>query len=134
MPSLPHLLARHARSLGALAILICLGAWAMELSGLVGPCIYCQVQRTAIGLLGLFMLVPRPGWWPFYMASVIAFFGATTAATHHMNGWMTIQKGEFAGFMPLYANGFVLSGSALAIIVGQWMVLRGVNRVEEVRS
>lgn len=125
MPELPRVLGRHSRLLGIAAILLSLSTWTMEWSRVVEVCPYCEVQRTVIGVLGILMLLPaRASWAVMYVASVIAFFGAVTAATQHFNGWSAISKGEFKGFMPIYGNGFLLSAAALAIIVGQWLILR----------
>lgn len=135
MPILPPVLARHARLLGAAAVLLFLATWGMEWSGVVEACLYCQVERTVIGLLGLLMLLSvRGSWAMLYAASVLAFFGAATAATQHFNGWMAINKGEFKGFTPIYANGFVLSAAAVAIIIGQWLILRGLQTSETPHS
>lgn len=128
MPDLPPILARNIRLLGVLAVLISLATWTMEWSGVVEPCPYCEVQRTVIGLLGVLMLLPiRGSWTLLYIASLLGALGAVTAATQHFNGWSAIAKGEFKGFLPIYANGFLLSGAALAIIVAQWMILRAIH-------
>lgn len=127
MPQPPAILKRH-RLIGVLAVLISLATWTMQWTGVVEPCPYCAVQRTVIGLLGLLLLVPpRASWTTLYVGGVVAFFGAAVAAAQHFNGWAAIQKGTFKGFSPLYANGFLLSACALAMIVGEWMLLRHVQ-------
>lgn len=134
MLPLPSILYHRVRTVGAVAILISLATWAMQLTGIVAACPYCAVQRTVIGLLGILMLIPHRSWGVHYAASVAAFFGAATAAAQHINGWMAIHKGEFHGFSPLYGNGFLLSAAALAIIIGQWMILRGIDGDTGTRS
>jgi disulfide bond formation protein DsbB len=119
----------RARTLSVVAILISLAAWSLEWTGVVSPCAYCQVQRTIIGLLGLIALLPQGLGWPrLYVAHVLSAFGAVSASTQHMNGWIALQKGELAE-APLWANSFVLSACALAVIVGQWLLLQGDPRV-----
>lgn len=130
MPPMPALL-RRPHLFGGLAILISLGAWTMQWTGVVDPCPYCEVQRTVIGLLGLMLFIPpRASWTTIYAGSVLAVFGAVVAATQHFNGWAAIHKGTFKGFAPIYANGFLLSACALAVIVGEWMLLRDVQSTE----
>ncbi len=132
MPELPPILARNIRPLGVLALLISIGTWTMEWSGAVEACPYCEVQRTVIGLLGVLMLLPARGSWTILnLASLLGALGAVTAATQHFNGWSAITKGEFKGFLPIYANGFLLSGAALAIIVAQWRMLRAIHTNDE---
>ncbi len=114
---------RNAPLWGGAIVFISLGAWTMEWTGIVEPCIYCQIERSVIGLLGVLLILPFRNWWTRYAGSVIALFGAATAAAQHLNGWKAIQDGSFAGFDPLYANGFLLSAAALVLIVGAWLVL-----------
>ena len=48
----------NIRTIGFIAIVICLGAWALEWAGAVYICPYCRVQRTVIGILGLLLILP----------------------------------------------------------------------------
>jgi len=116
---------RHQRALGIIAIVIGLGAWAMESAGIVYVCPYCRVQRTVIALLGLIMVLPIARHWILqYLASVIGFFGAVVAVNQNFMGWAKISKGEFAFNEQLYIDPFILSGGALLIIIGQlWLIL-----------
>lgn len=64
---------------GILSILICLGTWSIDLFGWVNPCLYCRIERTIIGLLGLIILLPK---FPFnyYLSFVFGFFGASVTS------------------------------------------------------
>ncbi|MDP2107414.1 MAG: hypothetical protein Q8J67_00015, partial [Rhodocyclaceae bacterium] len=74
-------LVRHIRIIGFMGIVISVGAWWLDLDGWVYTCPYCRVQRTAIGLLGLLMILPNPQHWVSrYVASVFAVFGLAVAA------------------------------------------------------
>jgi disulfide bond formation protein DsbB len=116
---------RHQGALGLMAIVIGVGAWAMELAGTVYICPYCRVQRTAILLLGLILLLPTPRHWCCrYIASVLGFFGAVVAVNQNFMGWVKISKGEFSFNEQLYVDPFLLSAGSLFILIGQlWLIL-----------
>lgn len=119
----PPLSRRHIQILGVIAIIISLGAWTMDLTGVVYVCPFCRMQRSVIGLLGLGMLSPISlGWVGRYLATVIGFLGAVVAAMQHFNGWKKISAGKFAFNETIYIDPFLLSGCALFIIVGQVML------------
>ena len=115
----------HQRALGLMAIVIGVGAWAMELAGTVYICPYCRVQRTVILLLGLILLLPTPRHWCWrYIASVLGFFGAVVAVNQNFMGWGQISKGEFSFSEQLYVDPFLLSAGSLFILIGQlWPIL-----------
>jgi disulfide bond formation protein DsbB len=116
---------RHQGALGLMAIVIGVGAWAMELAGTVYICPYCRVQRTVILLLGLILLLPTPRHWCWrYIASVLGFFGAVVAVNQNFMGWVKISKGEFSFNEQLYVDPFLLSAGSLFILIGQlWLIL-----------
>lgn len=120
---------RHQRALGIIAIVIGLGAWAMEFSGAVYICPYCRVQRTVIAILGVIMVLPIANHWiSKYLASVIGFMGAVVAVNQNFMGWLKISKGEFSFNEQLYIDPFLLSGGALFIIIGMlWLILSNGN-------
>lgn len=115
---------RHQRTLGAIAIVIGIGAWAIELAGMVYICPYCRVQRTVIAALGLAMLLPQPRHWLLrYIAFTIGSLGAVVAVNQNFMGWARISKGEFTLGEPWFMDPFLLSGAALFIIIAQvWLV------------
>jgi len=116
---------RHQRALGLVAIVIGVGAWAMELAGTVYICPYCRLQRTVILLLGVILLLPAPRHWGWrYIASVLGFFGAVVAVNQNFMGWVKISKGEFSFNEQLYVDPFLLSAGSLFILIGQlWLIL-----------
>ncbi len=118
MPSLDTL-HRHFRLIAALAILISVATWALDLAGLVYVCPFCRAQRTVIGLLGLLMLLPDPRHWLVrWLAAAFAAFGLVVAVTQHFAGWRRIQAGEFEFAEPFVIDPFLLSGVAIFIITG----------------
>lgn len=125
-------LQKHQRALGIVALVIGLGAWAMEFSGAVYVCPYCRIQRTVIALLGVVMLFPEwRSWLVKYVASVIGFFGAVVAVNQNFMGWAKISQGEFAFSEQLYIDPFLLSGGSLFIIIAQlWLILWTLKKTE----
>jgi len=118
MPTLSAL-HRHIRGIAVLAILIAAATWALDLSGVVYTCPYCRVQRSAIGVLGLLMLLPDLRHWLVrWAATVVATLGAIVAAMQHFNHWKRISAGQFRFADAWYVDPFLLSGAALWIIVG----------------
>jgi disulfide bond formation protein DsbB len=114
---------KHIRLLGVIAIVVCMGAWAVDWLEVVYPCPFCRVQRTIIGVLGAFMILGSSHFILKYFASVFAFFGAGVAMSQHFRGWVKIHKGEFAWYDPIYYDAFILSFLALFIIIAQaWII------------
>jgi hypothetical protein len=120
-----HFWRQNQRVLGIITIVIGVGAWGMEFAGTVYVCPYCRVQRTAILLLGLIMVLPFSRHWiAQYLASVVGFMGAVVAVNQNFMGWVRISKGTFTFSEQLYVDPFLLSGSALFILIGQlWLIL-----------
>src|SRR5579872_2536594 len=49
---------KYIKMCGYLAIVISLATWALDLTELVNKCAFCRTQRTIIGILGVFMILP----------------------------------------------------------------------------
>jgi disulfide bond formation protein DsbB len=117
MNDLLRWLNRNFKLLGIFAILLCVGTWALDLAELVHPCVYCRTQRTAIGLVGVLMLLPQPrAWWVRWAAVVFCFFGAHTSVSQLFLMVKSVNSGEGLGALNLFmATGalFTLTGQAL---------------------
>ncbi|WP_262693702.1 hypothetical protein [Kordiimonas aquimaris] len=118
-----HWLWRNKMIVGLLAVIISIFTWTIELMGMVYVCPFCRTQRTVIGLLGLMMLFPNPGWIVRYVATVIGAFGFAVGATQHFAGWRRIMSGEFEWGEQWYVNSWPLSGFAIFIITGLVLLL-----------
>ena len=117
-------LVNNKRLIGIVAIFICAAAWALELSDLVYVCPYCRAQRTAIGLLGIFLLLPNPRHWiSLYLSSAIAAFGFIVATDQHFSHWKKIMNGSFEWGAQWYMHPWLLSGCALLIISGLLLII-----------
>ncbi|PAJ71973.1 hypothetical protein CJF42_23775 [Pseudoalteromonas sp. NBT06-2] len=105
--------------IGVFAIVICALAWTMELIGSVYICPYCRVQRTVIGILGIILLLPFAYHWLVkYAAIILGVFGAVVASNQHFMGWKKISAGKFQFNENILIDPFLLSGFALAAILG----------------
>lgn len=113
------LLARNLRPIGFAAIAVCIVTWGVDLAGLVHECVYCRTQRTAIGLVGVLMILPDPRrWWIRYAAVTICFLGASVAADQVFLVIRNINAGRPFGLMNL-----VLASGALYALVGMALLL-----------
>lgn len=107
----------NVRWIGLAALVVAVVAWAVDITGLVYECPYCRVQRSVIGILGVFLMLPNPAHWIVrFLASVIGFFGGYVAAAQNFMGWRRMSAGEFAFYEQIYVDPFLLSGCALIII------------------
>ncbi len=121
MDALLAWLNRNLRLLGVVAILVCLSTWAIDLGGLVHECVYCRTERTAIGLVGVLMLLPDPRqWWVRWPGAVFCFFGAHVAVAQLFLIVKSINSGDAFGKLNLFmASGalFTLCGQALLLFM-----------------
>jgi hypothetical protein len=109
----------NLRLLGALAILVCIVTWVIDLGGWVHTCPYCRVQRSAIGLAGILMLLPDPRiWWIRYGAVAVCFLGAHVAAAQIFLVFRNLTSGQ-----PSNPVNLILASGALFILVGQALLL-----------
>lgn len=119
MTTLLDYLSRNLRLLGILAILICAVTWWIDLAGLVHECVYCRTQRTAIGIVGLFMVLPDPRrWWLRYPALCVGFLGAHVAAAQLFLVIRNLNAGE-----PSNPLNLILATGALGVLIGQALLL-----------
>lgn len=99
--------------IGILSILICLGMWSVELAGITEPCIYCQIERTIIGILGIVLLLPTISYINYYLGYVFGFFGASVASNQI---FLMIRNHDFTIEL-------LLATCALFIIIGQVVLI-----------
>ena len=110
---------RNLRLLGALAILVSLVTWGTDLAGWVYECPYCRVQRSAIGVVGVLMMLPDPRlWWLRYGAAAICFLGAHVASAQLFLVFRNLTSGQ-----PSNPLNLILATGALFVLVGQALLL-----------
>ncbi len=76
------LLSNYCRLIGAVTLSVSLITWWMDLADIVSVCIFCRTQRTALGLLGLIMLLPHYRYLTILLASAVACVGLNASAEH----------------------------------------------------
>jgi hypothetical protein len=114
-----EILTRNLRWLGLFSIFLCVSTWALDLAELVHLCVYCRAQRTAIGLVGVIMMLPNPRlWWARYPAVVLCFFGANIACAQIFLVVKSVNAGEPFGALNLF-----MATGALFTLIGQAMLL-----------
>ncbi len=118
-------LTTHIRLLGWLSVGLCLITWAAEFAGLVTPCVYCQTERTAIGVVGIVMIMQHHRYVTMLFGLAIAFLGAEVAAAQIL---LIIKS---ATFMPIYS---VMAPGALFVLTGQALLIVDRARRAEVAS
>lgn len=70
----------YIQPLGAIAIVVAILTWGLELANYVPICPYCQVQRTIIGLLGILMFLPNIRYVTLLLAVVLGLFGTNVSS------------------------------------------------------
>lgn len=111
---------KNIRAVGAVAIFLGAGAWALELFGAVYVCPYCRVQRTVILLLGIIMLLPFARHWiARYVSLAIGWLALVVAADQNFMSWKKISAGEFEWGEHWYIHSFLLSSAAIFILIAQ---------------
>lgn len=103
--------------LGAFSLLVSIGAWALDLTGLVEECVYCRTERTIIGVLGFLMLLSTIHYlikYLFtYLGYVFGYYGAHVASAQI---FMNMRHDHFAMM-------FILATAALFWIIFQVCII-----------
>ncbi|MGY6550936.1 MAG: disulfide bond formation protein B [Erythrobacter sp.] len=120
----PDFLVKNRIALAILAIVVSAATWASDIGGLVYACPYCRVQRTAIGLIGIILLLPFFHHWIMRMiGSTIGVYGLVVAGTQHFNNFLKMHMGTFEWGERWFIHPWLLSGFALFIITALLMIL-----------
>lgn len=120
------LMGRSLIIVGLVGILVSLGAWALDLTGLTYACPYCRVERTSIGFLGLIIIFS-----PYMhhvvsrsLAVTIGGFGFGVAVMQDFTyGWLLMFQGTFKLHEPMYYDPLLLSLAAMLIIATQTVIV-----------
>ncbi len=120
MDKVLELLTNHFRLIGAFAVLLCIVTWYTDIAGLVHECIYCRIQRTAIGLVGIGFMLPDPRlWWIRWLLVSLCFLGASVAADQ----LFLVAENVFAPNRGFGKLNLVMASGALGMLVGMAILL-----------
>lgn len=107
-------LSRYCQWLGFLTLAISAFTWWLDLSGIVPACIFCRTERTAMGLLGIMMILPHCRYLTVLLTCCFAAIGLHAVSAH-----LFLQLKQMT-FTWLYTG---LATSALLIISAQLIVI-----------
>ena len=82
-PFAADFLETNRRLLAIIAIIVCLATWGVDLAQWVYQCPYCRVQRSAIGVIGLILLLPFYHHWIMRMIGSLSSCAIRSACA----GW-----------------------------------------------
>ncbi|THF34518.1 hypothetical protein E5170_09720 [Pseudomonas atacamensis] len=116
----------YRKAIGIISVIISIGAWMMDFTGVVYPCPFCRVERTGIGLLGLTII-----FFPYlnlfiarYLSLAVGGFAFVVAGMQHFTyGWQMMFQGKFELHTPFVEDPWVLSACAMIILAGQIGIL-----------
>ena len=116
----------------AFVLLVVLGTLALDIAGLVHPCPYCRVQRFALGVLSIILLLKGyDRLLPRYVAAVtglMGLMGLMVGMTQNFNHIKKMNAGEFDWSAVSIGHPWVLSGLAVLTLVWQLFLIFDVDR------
>jgi disulfide bond formation protein DsbB len=122
-------LLRNRRIVGVSVLLVVLVTLGLDIAGLVFPCPYCRVQRFALGVLAIILLLKNHGGvLPRYVAAVSGMMGLVVGLTQNFNHIKKMNAGEFDWAGLTLGHPWVLSGLAVLALVWQLFLIFDVDR------
>lgn len=123
-PFAADFLVQQRRLVAILAIVVSLATWGMDLAEWVYQCPYCRVQRSAIGVIGILLLLPVFHHWIIRMiGTATGVLGLVVAANQNFNHILRMHRGTFEWGDQWYIHPWLLSGCALFILSALLMAL-----------
>ena len=120
---------RNRRMVAAFVLLVVLGTLALDIAGLVHPCPYCRVQRFALGVLAILLLLKGyDRLLPRYIAAVVGLMGLVVGMTQHFNHIKKMNAGEFDWAALSIGHPWVLSGLAVLTLVWQLFLIFNLDK------
>ena len=120
---------QNRRMVAAFVLLVVLGTLALDIAGLVHPCPYCRVQRFALGVLSIILLLKGyDRLLPRYVAAVAGLMGLVVGMTQNFNHIKKMNAGEFDWSAVSIGHPWVLSGLAVLTLVWQLFLIFDMDR------
>ncbi|MGW8704547.1 disulfide bond formation protein B [Brevundimonas sp. NPDC055812] len=118
----------NRRIVGAAILAVVLFTLAVDLAGLVFPCPYCRVQRFALGVLALIlMLKSYDALWSRYIAAVVGMMGLVVGISQNFNHIKKINNGSFDWSALWIGHPWILSGLAILALTWQLFLIFDVD-------
>ena len=120
----------NRRLVGVFVLLVVLFTLGLDIAGQVYPCPYCRVQRFALGVLAILLLLK--GYHrllPRYIAAVIGMLGLVVGLSQHFNHIKKMNAGEFDWSGLSIEHPWLLSGLAVLALVWQLFLIFDVDRI-----
>lgn len=122
----------NRRIVAGFVLLIVLLTLALDIAGQVFPCPYCRVQRFALGVLSIILLLKGyNALLPRYIAAVVGMMGLVVGLTQHFNHIKKMNKGEFDWAGLSIGHPWVLSGLAVLALVWQLFLIFDVDKASQ---
>lgn len=119
----------NRRAVAAFVLLVVLVTLGLDIAGAVFPCPYCRVQRFALGVLSILLLLKGyNALLPRYIAAVVGMMGLVVGLTQNFNHIKKMNKGEFDWPALTIGHPWVLSGLAVLALVWQLFLIFDVDR------
>jgi len=113
---------RNRRLVAAGVMAVVLFTLALDVAALVFPCPYCRVQRAALGVLSLLLLLGvQDRVIARYVALVAGGYGLIVGVTQNFNHVKKINAGKFDWSALWIGHPWVLSG--LAVLALTWLLV-----------
>lgn len=119
----------NRRIIGGAVLMVVLFTLALDLAGLVFPCPYCRVQRFALGVLALIMMLKSYDalLWR-YISAVVGMMGLVVGITQYFNHIKKINNGSFDWAAVWIGHPWVLSGLAILALTWQLLLIFDVDK------
>ncbi|MFC4257263.1 disulfide bond formation protein B [Altererythrobacter xixiisoli] len=112
----------NRRLVGGAVLAIVLFTLAVDVAGLVHPCPYCRVQRFALGVTSIILLLKcYNALLCRYITTVVGLFGVVVGVSQNFNHIKKINSGKFDWSAVWIGHPWVLSG--LAVLALCWLIL-----------
>lgn len=119
----------NRRMVGGAVLAVVLFTLALDVAGLVYPCPYCRVQRFALGVIALIIMMKSYDalLWR-YIAAVVGVMGLVVGVSQNFNHIKKINNGSFDWGALWIGHPWILSGLAILALVWQLFLVFDVDR------
>lgn len=119
----------NRRMVGGAILVVVLFTLAVDIAGLVHPCPYCRVQRFALGVIALIMMLKSyDALICRYITAVLGVAGLVVGVSQNFNHIRRINNGSFDWSALWIGHPWVLSGLAVLALTWQLFLVFDIDR------